>query len=91
MGLSANELTCMAANPAEIKQQVLDLIEQVPPAADWLGLLHDVELATDRASGLLAQEMDPNSSLRQALNRALAESEAGLGIDHDTIRSRFLT
>ena len=87
MGTTVDELTNMSANPAEIKQQVLDLIEQVPPAADWLGLLHDVELATDRASGLL----DPNSPLRQALNRALAESDAGLGIDHDTIRSRFLT
>ena len=90
MGASADESTCMAANPAEIKQQVLDLIQQVPPAADWLGLLHDVELATDRASGLLAQEIDPSSPLRQALNRALAESEAGLGIDHDAVRSRYL-
>jgi hypothetical protein len=80
----------MAATPAEIKQQVLALIEQLPPAADWMQLLHEVELANDRASGLLAQELDPASPLRQALGRALAESEAGLGIEHEVIRSRFL-
>lgn len=80
----------MAATPAEIKQQVLALIDQVPQAADWMRLLHEVELATDRASGLLAQELDPTSPLRQALGRALAESDAVLGIEHEAIRSRFL-
>ena len=44
----------------------------------------------NQGKGKTLKEMDPNSPLRQALNRALAESEAGQGIDHDTIRSRFL-
>ncbi len=66
------------------------MIKQPPPASNLPFLPHDVQLAEDRASGLLAQENDPSSLLRQALNCALDQSEAGRGIDHETVRSRYL-
>lgn len=80
----------MAANPktppiAEIRKQAHALIDQVPNEVDWLTLLHDVQRAADRATGVLAQELDPGSPLRQALTRGLAELDAGDGVDDETI------
>lgn len=84
----------MAANPklppiATIRAQAHELIDQVPNQADWPKLLHEVQLVTDRALGIVAQECDPNSELRQSLNRGLAELDAGHGIDDVDIVREF--
>lgn len=84
----------MAANPklppiASIRAQAHELIDQVPNGADWPKLLHEVQLVTDRALGIVAQERDPDSELRESLNRGLAELDAGQGIDDADLAREF--
>jgi hypothetical protein len=84
----------MAANPkappiADIRAQAHRLLDEVPNEANWVALLHDVQQATDRALGLIAQESDPHSDLRQSIQRGLAELDGGQGIDDAAIAAEF--
>jgi hypothetical protein len=84
----------MAANPhapptADIRAQAHRLLEAVPDEANWVALLHDVQLATDRALGVIAQETDPHSELRRSIQRGLVELDHGQGIDDASIAEEF--
>jgi hypothetical protein len=84
----------MAANPkappiADIRAQAHRLLDEVPNEANWIALLHDVQQATDRAQGLIAQESDAQSDLRRSLQRGLAELDRGEGIDDAAIAKEF--
>jgi hypothetical protein len=84
----------MAANPktsssADIRAQAHRLLDEVPNEANWAALLQEVQQATDRALGLIAQESDPQSDLRLSLQRGLAELDRGHGIDDAEIAREF--
>lgn len=75
----------------QFKEQAHQLIDQVPNEADWPTLLHDVQEAADRAMGVLAEELNPNSPLRQSLARGLKELDAGEGVTDEALTQALRT
>lgn len=78
---------------AALKHEVEEILEHLPETAtlgDLLIVLQTQAASQEEERTMIAQERDPHSALRQALNRALAQSDAGEGREHETIRRRFV-
>jgi hypothetical protein len=73
---------------ATLKHEVEEIMQRLPETATLDDLLFALQTALPEEQDILAQERDPNSELRQALNRGLRELDAGEGIaDEDLMRS----
>jgi hypothetical protein len=71
-----------------LKREVEEIMERLPETATLDDLLSALQTALPEEQDILAQERDPNSELRQALNRGLHELDVGEGIaNEDLMRS----
>jgi hypothetical protein len=76
---------------AALKHEVEKILDRLPETAtldDLLLAMQTQAIPLDEVQAMIAQERDPTSPLRQALNRGLRELDAGGGIaDEDLLAS----
>jgi hypothetical protein len=73
---------------AALKHEVEQILERLPETAtldDLLLAMQTQVIPLNEVQIMLAQERDPNSALRQSLDRGLRELEAGEGIADDVL------
>ncbi|TXI73325.1 MAG: hypothetical protein E6Q43_05575 [Dokdonella sp.] len=77
---------------AALKHEVEAIMQRLPESATLDDLLLAIQSQVtphDEVQEMLAQERDPDSPLRQALNRALKQSDTEVGVEHETIKQRY--
>jgi hypothetical protein len=75
---------------AALKHEVEEILERLPETAtldDLLLAMQTQVIPLGEVQAMLAQERDPNSALRQSLDRGFRELDAGEGIADEDLPS----
>jgi hypothetical protein len=77
---------------AALKREVEEIMQRLPDTATLDDLLLAIQtqvIPLEEVQAMMAQEPDLTSPLRQSLNRALMQSDAEDGVEHETSKQHF--